>query len=179
MLYRRLGYAYLLLTLSACAHKTNESVGDIAGPSLIPSTSPWQAKGKMLIATDEQRQTLRFTWRHRAPDNDRIVLSDSLGLKRVVVINTAGGVFIEDSAGRRSPLATMFDADETSPLRLVAPSDVASLLTGAPPTNENITRVIEQWSMAEHYRVPKKIKVTSIRYTLNIVVSQWDLMPHE
>ena len=75
MLLRSLVYTLLAALLSGCLQTTVERPLDDLKP--LVETNPWQARGKMLVSSENERHTLRFTWSHLSEEHDRVELSDS------------------------------------------------------------------------------------------------------
>ena len=84
MLFRALVFSLLATLLSGCLQTTVERPADDLKP--LVDTNPWQARGKMLVSGENERQTLRFTWSHLSEEQDRVELSDSLGLRSIILI---------------------------------------------------------------------------------------------
>ncbi|MEC7611473.1 MAG: hypothetical protein VX814_06760, partial [Pseudomonadota bacterium] len=62
MLFRSLVYSLLATLLSGCLLTAAERPEDDLKP--LVDTNPWQARGKMLVSSENERQTLRFIWSH-------------------------------------------------------------------------------------------------------------------
>ena len=86
MLFRSLVYSLLATLLSGCLQTTVERPEDDLKP--LVDTNPWQARGKMLVSSEKERQTLRFIWSHLSEEQDRVELSDSFGLRSVILVRT-------------------------------------------------------------------------------------------
>ena len=79
--------ASLLITVTGCAQLRLEpnTGGEVSGR--LPESISWRASGKVLVTSDSNKQTLRFSWTHSANIADRVVVSDSLGLRSTVLLH--------------------------------------------------------------------------------------------
>ena len=99
MLIRSLVYGLLITLLSSCLQTVIEQPRyDL---KQLNDATPWKARGKMLVSTDSERQTLKFTWMHLSEDLDRIELRDAFGLQSVILVKELNEYYRENEKGQR------------------------------------------------------------------------------
>ena len=173
MLFRSLVYSLLATLLSGCLLTTAERPEDDLKP--LVDTNPWQARGKMLVSSENERQTLRFIWSHLSEEQDRIELSDSLGLRSIILIRDSDEYYQENSKGQRILLSANALGEPLASVLFSLPSDIARLMTGAKSTNDRVTSEVVRWSTSAQFATPEVLRVRFGGYGLKIMINQWDI----
>ena len=173
MLFRSLVYSLLATLLSGCLQTTVERPTDDVKP--LVDTNPWQARGKMLVSSENERQTLRFIWSHLSEDQDRVELSDSLGLRSIILIRDFDEYYQENTQGQRTLLSANTLEEPLAAVLSSLPSDIARLMTGAKSTNNRVTSEVVRWSTSAQFATPEVLRVRFGDYGLKIMINQWDI----
>ena len=173
MLFRSLVYSLLATLLSGCLQTTVERPTDDVKP--LVDTNPWQARGKMLVSSENERQTLRFIWSHLSEDQDRVELSDSLGLRSIILIRDFDEYYQENTQGQRTLLSANTLEEPLAAVLSSLPSDIARLMTGAKSTNNRVTSEVVRWSTSAQFATPEVLRVHFGYYGLKIMINQWDI----
>ena len=173
MLFRSLVYSLLATLLSGCLQTTVEPPADDLRPLVHPN--PWQARGKMLVSSENERQTLRFTWSHLSEEQDRVELSDSLGLRSIILIRDSEKYYQENTQGQRTLLSANTLEEPLAAVLSSLPSDIARLMTGAKSTNNRVTSEVVRWSTSAQFATPEVLRVHFGDYGLKIMINQWDI----
>ena len=173
MLFRSLVYSLLATLLSGCLQTTVERPTDDVKP--LVDTNPWQARGKMLVSSENERQTLRFIWSHLSEDQDRVELSDSLGLRSIILIRDFDEYYQENTQGQRTLLSANTLEEPLAAVLSSLPSDIARLMTGAKSSNNRVTSEVVRWSTSAQFATPEVLRVHFGDYGLKIMINQWDI----
>jgi len=173
MLFRSLVYSLLVTLLSGCLQTTVERPADDLRP--LVDTNPWQARGKMLVSGENERQTLRFTWSHLSEEQDRVELSDSLGLRSIILIRDSDEYYQENTRGQRTLLSANTLEEPLAAVLFSLPSDIARLMTGAKSADNRVTSEVIRWSTSAQYATPEVLRVRFGDYGLKIMINQWDI----
>jgi outer membrane biogenesis lipoprotein LolB len=173
MLFRSFAYGLLVTLLSACVQTTIEQPAVRAKKLTDPT--PWQARGKMLVSTENERQTLRFTWSHLSEEQDRVELSDTLGLQSVTLIKDSDRYYQENNKGQRVLLTVNMLEQPLADVLSSLPDDIAQLLTGAASSNRQVTSQVVRWSSSAQFATPEELRVNFGDYSLKIMIHQWDI----
>ena len=173
MLFRSLVYSLLATLLSGCLQTTVERPTDDVKP--LVDTNPWQARGKMLVSSENERQTLRFIWSHLSEDQDRVELSDSLGLRSIILIRDFDEYYQEHTQGQRTLLSANTLEEPLAAVLSSLPGDIARLMTGAKSTNNRVTSEVVRWSTSAQFATPEVLRVHFGDYGLKIMINQWDI----
>jgi outer membrane biogenesis lipoprotein LolB len=173
MLFRALVFSLLATLLSGCLQTTVERPADDLKP--LVDTNPWQARGKMLVSGENERQTLRFTWSHLSEEQDRVELSDSLGLRSIILIKDADRYYQENTQGQRILLSANTLEEPLASVLSSLPSDIARLMTGAKSSDNRVTSEVVRWSTSAQYATPEVLRVRFGDYGLKIMINQWDI----
>jgi hypothetical protein len=173
MLFRSLVYSLLVTLLSGCLQTTVERPADDLRP--LVDTNPWQARGKMLVSGENERQTLRFTWSHLSEEQDRVELSDSLGLRSIILIKDADRYYQENTQGQRILLSANTLEEPLASVLSSLPSDIARLMTGAKSSDNRVTSEVVSWSRSSQFATPEVLRVRFGDYGLKIMINHWDI----
>ena len=173
MLFRALVYGLLVTLLSGCLPTTIERPTD--NSKRLIDTTPWQARGKMLVSGKNERQTLRFTWSHLSEDQDHVELSDSLGLRSIVLVRNSDEYYQENTQGQRILLSANILEEPLAAVLSSLPSDIARLMTGAKSADNRVTSEVIRWSTSAQYATPEVLRVRFGDYSLKIMINQWDI----
>ena len=173
MLFRSLVYSLLVTLLSGCLQTTVERPADDVKP--LVDTNPWQARGKMLLSSENERQTLRFIWSHLSEEQDRVELSDSLGLRSIILIRDSNEYYQENTQGQRILLSANTLEEPLAAVLSSLPSDIARLMTGAKSSNNRVTSEVVSWSTSAQFATPEVLRVHFGDYGLKIMINQWDI----
>ena len=173
MLLRSLVYTLLAALLSGCLQTTVERPLDDLKP--LVETNPWQARGKMLVSSENERQTLRFIWSHVSEEQDRVELSDSLGLRSIILIRDSDEYYQENTRGQRTLLSANTLEEPLAAVLFSLPSDIARLMTGAKSADNRVTSAVIRWSTSAEYATPEVLRVRFGDYGLKIMINQWDI----
>ena len=177
MLFRSLVYSLLVTLLSGCLQTPVERPADALRP--LGDTNPWQARGKMLVSGENERQTLRFTWSHLSEEQDRVELSDSLGLRSIILIRDSDEYYQENTRGQRTLLSANTLEEPLAAVLFSLPSDIARLMTGAKSADNRVTSEVIRWSTSAQYATPEVLRVRFGDYGLKIMINQWDISSSE
>ena len=173
MLFRSLVYSLLATLFSGCLQTTLERPEDDLKP--LVDTNPWQARGKMLVSGENERQSLRFTWSHLSEEQDRVELSDSLGLRSIILIRDSDEYYQENTRGQRTLLSANTLEEPLAAVLFSLPSDIARLMTGAKSADNRVTSEVVRWSTSAQYATPEVLRVRFGDYGLKIMINQWDI----
>jgi len=173
MLFRSLVYSLLATLFSGCLQTTLERPEDDLKP--LVDTNPWQARGKMLVSGENERQSLRFTWSHLSEEQDRVELSDSLGLRSIILIRDSDEYYQENPQGQRILLSANTLEEPLAAVLSSLPSDIARLMTGAKSADNRVTSEVVRWSTSAQYATPEVLRVRLGDYGLKIMINQWDI----
>jgi len=173
MLFRSITYSLLVALLSSCLQITAERPADNLKP--LVDTNPWQARGKMLVSSENERQTFRFIWSHLSEEQDRVELSDSLGLRSIILIRDSDKYYQENIKGQRILLSANTLEEPLAAVLSSLPSDIARLMTGARSTNNRVTSEVVRWSASAQVATPEVLRVRFGDYGLKIMINQWDI----
>ena len=173
MLLRSLVYGLLVTLLSGCLQTTIERPTDDF--QQLIDTTPWQARGKMLVSSKNERQTLRFIWSHLSEGQDRVELSDSLGLRSIILIRDSDEYYQENNRGQRTPLPANMLEDPLATVLSSLPTDIARLMTGGSSPNNRVSGEVVSWSTSAQFATPEVLRVRFGDYALKIVINQWDI----
>ena len=177
MLFRSLVYSLLATLLSGCLQTTVERPEDDL--KLLVDTNPWQARGKMLVSSEKERQTLRFIWSHLSEEQDRVELSDSLGLRSIILVRDSDEYYQENTRGQRTLLSANSLEEPLAAVLFSLPSDIARLMTGAKSADNRVTSEVIRWSTSAQYATPEVLRVRFGDYGLKIMINQWDISSSE
>ena len=172
-MFRALVYGLLVTLLSGCLPTTIERPTD--NSKRLIDTTPWQARGKMLVSGKNERQTLRFTWSHLSEDQDHVELSDSLGLRSIVLVRNSDEYYQENTQGQRILLSANILEEPLAALLSSLPSDIARLMTGAKSADNRVTSEVIRWSTSAQYATPEVLRARFGDYSLKIMINQWDI----
>ena len=173
MLLRSLLYGLLLTLLTGCLQTTIERPTNDVKP-LADSTS-WQARGKMLVSSENERQTLRFSWSHLSEERDRVELTDALGLRSIILIKDADRYYQENTMGQRILLSANTLEEPLASVLSSLPSDIARLMTGAKSSDNRVTSEVVSWSRSSQFATPEVLRVRFGDYGLKIMINHWDI----
>lgn len=173
MLFRALVFSLLATLLSGCLQTTVERPADDLKP--LVDTNPWQARGKMLVSDENKRQTLRFIWSHLSEEQDRVELTDSLGLRSIILIRDSDKYYQENTQGQRILLSANTLEEPLATVLSSLPSDIARLMTGAKSLNYRVTSEVVRWSTSAQFATPEVLRVRFGDYALKIMINQWDI----
>jgi outer membrane biogenesis lipoprotein LolB len=173
MLFRALVHGLLVTLLSGCLPTAIEQPADDLNP--LVDTNPWQARGKMLVSSENERQTLRFTWSHLSEEQDRVELSDSLGLRSIILVRDSDEYYQENTRGQRILLSANTLEEPLAAVLSSLPSDIARLMTGAKSEDNHVSSEVVSWSTSAQYATPEVLRVRFGDYALKIMINQWDI----
>ena len=173
MLLRSLVYGLLVILLSGCLQTTVERPADDQRP--LADTNPWQARGKMLVSTENERQTLRFIWSHLSEQQDRVELSDSLGLRSIILVRDSDEYYQENTQGQRILLSANTLEEPLANVLSSLPNDIARLMTGAKSADKRVASEVVRWSTSAQFATPEVLRVRFGDYGIKIMINQWDI----
>jgi hypothetical protein len=173
MLFTSLVYSLLATLLSGCLQTTVERPADDLKP--LVDTNPWQARGKMLVSSENERQTLRFIWSHLSEQQDRVELSDSLGLRSIILVRDSDEYYQENTQGQRILLSASTLEEPLANVLTSLPNDIARLMTGAKSSNNRVRSEVIRWSTSAQFATPEVLRVRFGDYGLKIMINQWDV----
>ena len=173
MLFRSLVYSLLATLLSGCLQTTVERPADDLKP--LVDTNPWQARGKMLVSSENERQTLRFIWSHLSEQQDRVELSDSLGRRSIILVRDSDEYYQENTQGQRILLSASTLEEPLANVLTSLPNDIARLMTGAKSSNNRVSSEVIRWSTSAQFATPEVLRVRFGDYGLKIMINQWDV----
>ena len=173
MLLRSLLYGLLLTLLTGCLQTTIERPTNDVKP--LADTTSWQARGKMLVPSENERQTLRFSWSHLSEERDRVELTDALGLRSIILIKDADRYYQENTKGQRILLSANTLEEPLASVLSSLPNDIARLMTGAKSSDNRVTSEVVSWSRSSQFAAPEVLRVRFGDYGLKIMINQWDI----
>ena len=173
MRIRSLVYSLLITLLSGCIHTKTDWPKE--GSTQLNDATPWQARGKMLISSESERQTLRFSWSHFSEDQDRVELRDTLGLRSVVLVKDSGRYYQENKEGQRVLLSANTLEQPLAALLSSLPSDIARLMTGRGSSNNQVTSKVVSWSTSAKFATPEILSIHLGDYAIKIIISHWEI----
>ena len=173
MLLRSLVYGLLVTLLSGCLQTTIERPTDDF--QQLIDTTPWQARGKMLVSSKNERQTLRFIWSHLSEGQDRVELNDSLGLRSIILVRDAEQYYQENNRGERTLLSVNMLEDPLASVLSSLPTDIARLMIGGNSSDNRVTSEVVSWSTSAQFVAPEVLLVRFGDYAIKIVINQWDV----
>ena len=179
MAMRLWSLAFLLVVVTGCAQLPPEpnTGGEVA--ALLPKSMSWRASGKMLVTSSSNNQTLRFSWTHSANIADRVVVSDSLGLRSAVLLHNKNGFFTVDSDNRLTPLSDAMATRHLALLKMAPPENWAALLTGIQLDSNTVVAQVLDWSVLDEYRVPRRLRIEANDDSLRIIINEWEVIDGE
>ena len=170
-----IGLTLALLT-NGCAHKVDTPVPyDEMRETQISVTQPWTAKGKLLVTAQDTRQSLRFTWRHQVEGEDVITLSDTLGIKALVLHQRDGVLYERQPDQSLSKLQTHQLNKDLRAFASIASQGFARTLTGEALSGSDISSEVTSWPSVRGLDAPKAILLRSADIAVRVVVSHWEL----
>ena len=173
MLFRALVYGLLVTLLSGCLPTTIERPTD--NSKRLTAVTPWQARGKMLVSSENERQTLRFTWSHLSAEQDRVELSDSLGLRSIVLVRDSDEYYQENTRGQRVLLSANMLEEPLASVLSSLPTDIAGLMTGTQSSDNRVSSEVVSWSRSSQFATPEVLRLRFGDYALKIIINQWDI----
>lgn len=129
----------------------------------------------MLVSSENERQTLRFIWSHLSEGQDRIELSDSLGLRSIILVRDSDEYYQENTQGQRVLLSANTLEEPLATVLSSLPSGIARLMTGAKSSNDCVTSEVVSWSTSAQFATPEVLHVRFGDYALKIMINQWDI----
>ena len=173
MLFRSLVYGLLIILLSGCLQTVIQQPRyDL---TRLSDATPWHARGKMLVSTDSEWQTLKFTWTHLSKQQDRVELSDTLGLRSVIIVKELNQYYRENEKGQLVLLSDNTLEEPLAPVLSGLPTDIARLLTGRSSSNSQVISEVVTWSNSTQFMTPKVLRVRFGNHSLKIMIDQWDI----
>jgi outer membrane biogenesis lipoprotein LolB len=129
----------------------------------------------MLVSSKNERQTLRFIWSHLSEGQDRVELSDSLGLRSIILVRDAEKYYQENNRGERTLLSANMPEDPLASVLSSLPTDIARLMIGGNSSNNRVTSEVVSWSTSAQFVTPEVLRVRFGDYAIKIVINQWDV----
>ena len=171
--------AFLLIVVTGCIQLPLEvdSVDEVS--ALLPKSMSWRASGKTLVTSKSNKQTLRFSWTHSANTADRVVVSDSFGLRSAVLLHNKNGFFTVDSDNRLTPLSNGLAVSHLALLKMTTPENWAALLTGTQLDSDTVVAQVLDWSVLDAYRVPRRLRIEANDDALLIIINRWEVIDGE
>ena len=137
--------------------------------------APWTATGRLFVRTPTDSTTLRFTWEHINPDEDRVQLSGPLNLGATAVIRLKSQL-LDESTGQILTIAPGSNASSFEALAGQTPANLwYQILSGRASNSPGIVSQVAQWQTVGGSTVPRRIDATIGNATLKIAISQWQL----
>lgn len=171
--------AFFLIVVTGCVQLPREVGGVDEVSALLPKSMSWRASGKMLVTSNSNNQTLRFSWTHSANIADRVVVSDSLGLRSAVLLHNKNGFFTVDHDNHLTPLSNAMAASHLALLKMTTPENWAALLTGAQLDSDTVLAQVLDWSVLDAYRVPRRLRIEANNDSLRIIINGWEVIDGE
>ena len=168
--------AFLLIVVTGCVQLPLEVKNVDEVSALLPNSMSWRAGGKMLVTSNSNNQTLRFSWTHYANIADRVVVSDSIGLRSAVLLHNKNGFFTVDNDNRLTPLSNAMAARHLALLKMTTPENWAALLTGTLMDSDTIVAQVLDWSVLDAYRVPRRLRIEANDDSLRIIINEWEVI---
>jgi outer membrane biogenesis lipoprotein LolB len=129
----------------------------------------------MLVSSKNERQTLRFIWSHLSEGQDRVELSDSLGLRSIILVRDAEQYYQENNRGERTLLSANMLEDPLASVLSSLPTDIARLMIGGNSSDNRVTSEVVRWSTSAQFVTPEVLRVRFGDYAIKIVINQWDV----
>jgi len=129
----------------------------------------------LFIRTPADSTTLRFTWEHINPKEDRVQLSGPLNLGATAVVRLKSQ-FLDESTGLTLKIAPNSSTSSFETLASQTPANLwYQILSGRASNSPGIVSQVAQWQTIGGTSVPRKIDVKIGDATLKIAISQWQL----
>ena len=166
----------ITMAMSGCMHQTRTITPQpISAESQVSLTAPWTAKGKLLVTTEDAKQSLRFSWRHNIAADDIITIGDTLGIRELELHERNGVLFNKLADGTLQPIQTHQLEGELSALSLLSPSDLAKALTGETSVSKAVSSEVTAWQSVDGVNAPRVIKVQAADIAIKVVINRWEL----
>lgn len=166
----------MAIAMMGCMHQTSTNTSQpISSESEVSMTHPWTAKGKLLVTTEDAKQSLRFTWNHNVMADDIIIIGDTLGIRQLVLQDKGGVLFERSAGGNLQPIQTQRLDDELRTLRLLSPRDLARALTGEISTSEAVNSKVTAWQSVDGVTAPRVIQLQAAGIAVKVVINSWEL----
>ena len=137
--------------------------------------APWTATGRLFIRTPTDSTTLRFTWEHINPDEDRVQLSGPLNLGATAVIRLRSQL-LDESTGVTLTVSPNSNPSSFETLASQTPANLwYRILSGRASNSPSVVSQVAQWQTIGESTVPKRIDAKIGDATLKIAISQWQL----
>ena len=165
----------LLLTVG-CVHEPSDDYPDNGTMQEQVSLSDlWTVKGKLLVTAQDANQSARFTWEHHPSGGDTIVLSDTLGLGKLVLRHRDGTLFLQGPDKTLVRLRSETLPEAFSVLLSIPPRDFARALTGQPLISPVIDTKVSAWQSIGKKTAPKVVRLQSGGIAIKVVINHWEL----
>jgi outer membrane biogenesis lipoprotein LolB len=129
----------------------------------------------MLVSSKSERQALRFIWSHLSEGQDRVELSDSLGLRSIILVRDAEQYYKENDRGERTQLSANMLENPLASVLSSLPTDIARLMIGGNSSDNRVTSEVVSWSTSAQFVTPEVLRVRFGDYAIKIVINQWDV----
>ena len=137
--------------------------------------APWTATGRLFIRTPTDSTTLRFTWEHINPNEDRVQLSGPLNLGATAVIRLKSQL-LDESTGLTLTVSPNSNASSIAALASQTPANLwYQILSGRASNSPGVVSQVAQWQTIGGSTVPIRIDAKIGDATLKIAISQWQL----
>jgi hypothetical protein len=166
----------MAIVITACTHQTRPiNAQPISAKSQVSLTEPWTAKGKLLVTTQDSKQSVRFSWSHNTAGNDIITIGDTLGFRQIELHERNGVLYHKLADGTLQPIQTQQLDGELSALALLSPSDLAKALTGEISISKAVSSEVTAWQSVDGVTAPRVIQVQAADIAVKVVVNRWEL----
>jgi hypothetical protein len=166
----------MAIAMTGCMHQTRTiDPQPISNASQVSLTEPWTARGKLLVTTEDVKQSLRFTWSHNTASDDIITIGDTLGIRQLELHERNGVLFQRMADGTLQSIQTHQLEGELSGLALLSPSDLARALTGETSISHGVSSEVTAWQSVDGITAPRVIRVQGADIAVKVVINSWEL----
>ena len=166
----------ITMAMSGCMHQTRTTIQQpISADSQVSLTVSWIAKGKLLVTTEDAKQSLRFSWSHNIAADDVITIGDTLGFRELELHERNGLLFHQLADGTLQPIQTHQLEGELSALSLLSLSDLAKALTGETSISTAVRSEVMAWQSVDGVNAPRVIRVQAGDIAVKVVINSWEL----
>ena len=170
----------MTIAMTGCSHQTRTIIPQpISAESQVSLTEPWTAKGKLLVTTEDSKQSLRFNWNHNTAADDIITIGDTLGIRQLELHERNGVLFQRMGDDTLQPIETHQLKGELSALTLLSPSDLAKALTGKTLISKAVRSEVTAWQSVDGINAPRVIQVQAADVAVKVVINRWELTKND
>lgn len=163
--------------MAGCTHQLRGTTElPVPQQSQVSVSQPWTVKGKLLVITQDDKHSLRFTWDHNLDADDVITIGDTLGIHRLILHGRDGMLFERLADESLNPIQTQQLESELAALTLLSPENLAQVLTGEASRSDAISSKVISWQSVDTKNVPRVILLQATDIEVKVVINRWELI---